>query len=85
MLLISINEGTLSAQSVKDDLGQQVKNKIVNQANKSMAKYHVPGVSIAVIRNGKDRLIAIPYDFTKKAWVSESQKVLDSKINLVEQ
>ena len=38
-----------------------------------------------VIRIEKDRLIAIPYDFTKKAWVSESQKVLDSKINLVEQ
>jgi predicted phosphodiesterase len=38
-----------------------------------------------VIRIAKDRLIAIPYDFTKKAWVSESQKVLDSKINLVEQ
>jgi len=53
LLLISINAGTLSAQSVKDDLGQQVKNKIVTQANKSMAKYHVPGVSVAVIRNGK--------------------------------
>ena len=38
-----------------------------------------------VIRIAKDRLIAIPYDFTKKAWVSESEKVLDSKINLVEQ
>ena len=38
-----------------------------------------------VIRIEKDRLIAIPYDFTKKAWVSESQKVLDAKINLVEQ
>ena len=38
-----------------------------------------------VIRIAKDRLIAIPYDFTKKAWVSESQKVLDAKINLVEQ
>ena len=38
-----------------------------------------------VIRIAKDRLIAIPYDFTKKAWVSESKKVLDSKINLVEQ
>ena len=38
-----------------------------------------------VIRIEKDRLIAIPYDFTKKAWVSESQKVLDTKINLVEQ
>jgi len=37
-----------------------------------------------VIRIEKDRLIAIPYDFTKKAWVSESQKVLDAKINLVE-
>jgi len=38
-----------------------------------------------VIRITKDRLIAIPYDFTKKAWVSESKKVLDAKINLVEQ
>jgi len=38
-----------------------------------------------VIRIAKDRLIAIPYDFTKKAWVSESQKVLDVKINLAEQ
>jgi len=38
-----------------------------------------------VIRITKDRLIAIPYDYTKKAWVSESKKVLDSKINLVEQ
>ena len=38
-----------------------------------------------VIRIEKERLIAIPYDFTKKAWVSESQKVLDAKINLVEQ
>ena len=38
-----------------------------------------------VIRIEKDRLIAIPYDFTKKAWVSESQIVLDTKINLVEQ
>ena len=37
-----------------------------------------------VIRIAKDRLIAIPYDFTKKAWVSESQKVLDAKINLAE-
>ena len=38
-----------------------------------------------VIRIAKDRLIAIPYDFTKKAWVSESKKVLDSKIKVVEQ
>ena len=37
-----------------------------------------------VIRIAKDRLIAIPYDFTKKSWVSESKKVLDAKINLVE-
>ncbi len=33
-----------------------------------------------VIRITKDRLIAIPYDFTKKAWVSGSRKVLDTKI-----
>ncbi len=33
-----------------------------------------------VIRITKDRLIAIPYDFTKKAWVSGSRKVLDKKI-----
>ncbi|MDC0309662.1 metallophosphoesterase [bacterium] len=38
-----------------------------------------------VIRIAKDRLIAIPYDFTKKAWVSESKKVLDIKIKVVEQ
>ena len=38
-----------------------------------------------VIRIAKDRLIAIPYDFTKKAWVSESKKVLDTKIKVVEQ
>ena len=38
-----------------------------------------------VIRIEKDRLIAIPYDFTKKAWVSESKKVLDTKIKVVEQ
>ena len=38
-----------------------------------------------VIRITKDRLIAIPYDFTKKAWVSESKKVLDTKIKVVEQ
>ena len=37
-----------------------------------------------VIRITKDRLIAIPYDFTKKAWVSESKKVLDIKIKVVE-
>ena len=37
-----------------------------------------------VIRITKDRLIAIPYDFTKKAWVSESKKVLDTKIKVVE-
>ena len=37
-----------------------------------------------VIRIAKDRLIAIPYDFTKKAWVSESKKVLDTKIKVVE-
>ena len=37
-----------------------------------------------VIRIEKDRLIAIPYDFTKKAWVSESKKVLDIKIKVVE-
>ena len=37
-----------------------------------------------VIRIEKDRLIAIPYDFTKKAWVSESKKVLDTKIKVVE-
>ena len=43
------------------------------------------GTEFTVIRIEKDRLIAIPYDFTKKAWVSESQKVLDAKINLVEQ
>ena len=35
-----------------------------------------------VIRITKDRLIAIPYDFTKKSWVSESKKVLDTKIKL---
>jgi hypothetical protein len=33
-----------------------------------------------VIRITKDRLTVIPYDFTKKAWVSESKKVLDIKI-----
>ena len=33
-----------------------------------------------VIRITHDRLIAIPYDFTKKAWVSGERKVLDSKI-----
>ena len=33
-----------------------------------------------VIRITKDRLIAMPYDFTKKAWVSGSRKVLDKKI-----
>ena len=38
-----------------------------------------------VIRIAKDRLIAIPYDFTKKAWVSESKKLLDTKIKVVEQ
>ena len=37
-----------------------------------------------VIRITKDRLIAIPYDFTKKAWASESKKVLDTKIKVVE-
>ncbi len=37
-----------------------------------------------VIRIEKDRLIAIPYDFTKKAWVSESKKVLDTTIKVVE-
>ena len=37
-----------------------------------------------VIRITKDRLIAIPYDFTKKSWVSESKKVLDTKIKVVE-
>ena len=37
-----------------------------------------------VIRITKDRLIAIPYDFSKKAWVSESKKVLDIKIKVVE-
>ena len=37
-----------------------------------------------VIRITKDRLIAIPYDFTKKAWVLKSKKVLDTKIKVVE-
>ena len=40
---------------------------------------------LTVIRIAKDRRIAIPYDFTKKAWVSESKKVLDTKIKVVEQ
>ena len=33
-----------------------------------------------VIRITRDRLIAIPYDFTKNAWASGSRKVLDTKI-----
>ena len=33
-----------------------------------------------VIRITKDRLIATPYDFKKKAWVTGSRKVLDKKI-----
>ena len=34
-----------------------------------------------VIRITQDQLTAIPYDFTKKAWVSGKRKVLDTKIN----
>jgi len=33
-----------------------------------------------VIQITKDRLIAMPYDFSKKAWVTGSRKVLDKKI-----
>ena len=33
-----------------------------------------------VIRITKDRLLAMPYDFTKKTWVSGPRKVLDKKI-----
>ena len=33
-----------------------------------------------VIRITKDRLIAMPYDFTKKMWVTGVRKVLDKKI-----
>ena len=33
-----------------------------------------------VIRITKDRLFAMPYDFTKKTWVTGSRKMLDKKI-----
>ena len=33
-----------------------------------------------VIRITKDRLLAMPYDFTKKTWVTGSRKMLDKKI-----
>ncbi|SVD49440.1 uncharacterized protein METZ01_LOCUS402294, partial [marine metagenome] len=33
-----------------------------------------------VIRITKDRLLTMPYDFTKKTWVTGSRKVLDKKI-----
>ena len=35
---------------------------------------------LTVIRITKDRLIAMPYDFNKKTWVTGSRKVLDKKI-----